>query len=135
MQIQHERQTKERRKSHFQMFPFKMCYAFATFAILRLKVRCSFQVYSCSHVKRLKHVKDMWESHLSEHLNGNVHFGSVCHVLFLLLLDSRCEAFCQYIIVSSFQWRSVDVLPAFEVHRSQRVHLPPLYLLLMRGTW
>lgn len=64
----------------------------------------------------------MWESHLSEYLNGNVHFGYVRHVLLLLLLDSQCDAFCQYIIVSSFQWRSVDVLPAFEVHRELIYH-------------
>lgn len=34
----------------------------------------------------------MWESHLSEYLNGNIHFGYVSHVL--LLLDGQREAFC-----------------------------------------
>lgn len=34
----------------------------------------------------------MWESHLSEYLNGNIYFGYVSHVL--LLLDDQREAFC-----------------------------------------
>lgn len=33
----------------------------------------------------------MWESHLSEYLNGNIYFGYVSHVL--LLLDDQREAF------------------------------------------
>lgn len=33
----------------------------------------------------------MWESHLSEYLNGNIHFGYVSHVL--LILGGQREAF------------------------------------------
>lgn len=89
-------------ESHCEMQCF---FAFATFSISQRKVGRRFQVQSCWHVKRLQHVKDMWESHLSVYLNGNVHFGCVCHAvsvkhfvstLLCLHFSGEVVMFCQF---------------------------------------
>lgn len=36
---------------------------------------------------------------------------SVASYCYFFCSVSQCEAFCQYFVVSSFLWRSVDVLP------------------------
>lgn len=55
------------------------------------------------------HMTCIWESHLSEYLNGNIHFCFVCHVL--MFNSSMDVEHCRYMILSSFQWGCVDVKP------------------------
>lgn len=47
-------------------------------------------------------MKDMWESHLSEYLNGNAYFGYVCHVLLLLCVKHLSAHERVFILVEMF---------------------------------